>query len=163
VLFFIELSTRRVQVAGCTAKPDSAWVTQQARNFWLHVDGQRGRLKFMIHDRDKKFCGSFDEVFASEGVEVLRTPIRAPKSNAVAERWVRTVREECLDWLLISGRRHLEAILRVYVHHYNQARPHRGLELRTPNRSHEAEVIPLRIIARRDRLGGLIHEYYPAA
>jgi putative transposase len=164
VLFFIELSTRKVHVAGCTANPDGDWATQQARNFTLHLDGRSEPLRFLIHDRDSKFCGPFDEVFAADGVEVIRTPIRAPRANAVGERWVRTVREECLDWLLIGGRRHLEAVLRTYVDHYNHARPHRGLELAIPEPIEAGADLPhARAIDRRNRIGGLIHEYYRAA
>jgi putative transposase len=163
VLFFIELSTRKVHVAGCTANPDGDWVTQQARNFTLHLEGRERPLRFLVHDRDSKFSGPFDVVFASEGVEVIRTPIRAPRANAVAERWVRTVREECLDWLLITGRRQLEAALRIYVGHYNHARPHRGLELAIPEPSEAATDLAHGAVDRRDRLGGLIHEYYRAA
>jgi putative transposase len=105
VFFFIELESRRVHLAGCTTNPSGAWVTQQARN--LIFTGLLGRTRFLIHDRDSKFSGAFDEVFRSEGINVIRTPIRAPQANAYAERFVRTVRAECLDWLLIVGRRHL--------------------------------------------------------
>src|ERR687887_2602649 len=110
VLFFIELESRRVHFAGCTANPSGAWVTQQARN--LSFTGVFQRMRFLIHDRDSKFCRAFDEVFRSEGINVIHTPIRAPQANAYAERFVRTVRAECLDWLLIVGRRHLEHVLR---------------------------------------------------
>ena len=131
-VFFIELDTRRVHLAGVTAHPNGRWVTQQARNLLL-VLGERGRqVRFVLRDHDAKFCRSFDDVFGSEGGEVLVTPVRAPKANAYAERWVRTVRAECLDWLLIVGRGHLEQILRVYVRHYNAHRPHRGLGLQPP-------------------------------
>jgi len=166
VLFFIELDTRRVHVAGVTANPDGAWVTQQARNLLL-VLGERGRrVRFLLRDRDTKFCCSFDEVFRSEGAEVLLTPVQAPNANAYAERWVRTVRAECLDWLLIVGRGHLDRVLRVYVEHYNQHRPHRALALEPPD-----PAAGLRILAedrrervhRRDLLGGLLHEYQRAA
>jgi putative transposase len=165
VLFFIELSTRRVHIAGCTARPDGAWVTQQARNFTLRFDGHKDPIKFLIHDRDSRFCGPFDEVFQSEGTEIIRTPIRAPKANAMAERWVRSVRQECLDWLLFTGRRHLETVLRAYAHHYNRARPHRGLQLCIPDPldQNAADLIGSGAIGRRDHLGGLIHEYYRAA
>jgi transposase InsO family protein len=119
-------------------------------------------LRFLIHDRDAKFSAAFDEVFRSERIQVIRTPVRAPNANAHAERFVRTLREECLDWLLVLGRRHLERVLREYVDHYNRKRPHRALELRPPDPS--PQVIPLRPrhqtgLSRRDRLGGLIHEY----
>jgi putative transposase len=127
VLFFIELDTRRVHLAGVTANPNGAWVTQQARNL-LPLLGERGRqLRFLLRDRDAKFTRSFDDVFRSEGTEVLVTPVKAPNANAHAERWIRTVRAECLDWLLIIGRGHLEQVLRVYVEHYNAHRPHRAL------------------------------------
>jgi putative transposase len=117
VLFFIELGSRRVHLAGCTANPTGAWVTQQARN--LSFTGVLERMCFLVHDRDSKFTASFDEVFRSEGLMVIHTPVRAPQANAYAERFVRTVRAECLDWLLILGRRHLERVLRCYVKHYN--------------------------------------------
>ena len=102
VLFFIKLGTRRVHVAGVTANPDGAWVTQQARNLLMPAQGQRPRL--LLRDRDAKFTRAFDEVFRSEGADVLITPVQAPNANAYAERWIRTVRAECLDWLLIIGR-----------------------------------------------------------
>ena len=127
VLFFIALASRRVHLAGCTTNPTGAWLTQQARN--LSFTGIFERIRFLIHDRDSKFSGAFDEVFRSEGITVIHTPIRAPQANAYAERFVRTVRAECLDWLLILGRRHLEHVLRIYTAHYNRERPHRGLAL----------------------------------
>jgi putative transposase len=112
VLFFIEVATRRVHLAGVTAHPDGAWITQQARNLLLAL-GERGpRVHFVIRDRDAKFCRGFDEVFGSEGAEVLRTPLQAPNANAYAERWIGTVRAECLDWLLVVGRGHLERTLK---------------------------------------------------
>jgi hypothetical protein len=123
VLFFIELESRRVHLAGCTTNPSGAWVTQQARN--LSFTGIFERIRFLILDRDSKFSDTFDEVFRSEGITVIETPIRAPQANAYAERFVRTVRAECLDWLLILGRRHLESVLRIYIAHYNRERPHR--------------------------------------
>jgi len=110
VLFFIELDSRRVHLAGCTTNPTGAWVTQQARN--LSITGVYERMRFLIHDRDGKFTASFDEIFRSEGITVIHTPIRAPQANAYAERFVRTIRAECLDWLLIVDRRHLEHVLR---------------------------------------------------
>ena len=163
-LFFIELDTRRVHLAGVTANPDGAWVTQQARNLVL-VLGERGRrLRFLLRDRDAKFCRSFDDVFRSEGADVVLTPVQAPNANAHAERWVRTVRAECLDWLII-GRRHLDRVLRVYVEHYNRHRAHRALRLEPPDPAGPrliAEDHPAQV-HRRDLLGGLLHEYRPAA
>jgi putative transposase len=115
VLFFIEVGSRRVHLAGCTTNPTGAWVTQQARN--LSFTGLFERTRFLIHDRDSKFSGAFDEVFRSEGIQVIHTPISAPQANAHAERFVRTIRAECLDWLLLLGRHHLESVLRVHTAH----------------------------------------------
>jgi len=161
VLFFIELESRRVHLAGCTTNPSGAWVTQQARN--LSFTGLFEGMRFLIHDRDSKFAASFDEVFRSEGITVIETPIRAPQANAYAERFVRTIRAECLDWLLIIGRRHLETVLRVYTDHYNRGRPHRGLALLSPDRTNADPPAGHGEISRRDRLGGLIHEYHRTA
>jgi transposase InsO family protein len=162
VLFFIELQSRRVQLAGCTAHPSGRWVTQQARNlvFATPLDNAR----FLIHDRDSKFSRAFDEVFQDEGIRVILTPFRAPRANANAERFVRTVRAECLDWMLILGHRHLERVLREFVEHYNRERPHRALG-RCPPEPIEpnARPVPGAPVNRRDRLDGLVHEYYRAA
>ena len=121
-------------------------------------------INFLIRDRDTKFTASFDEVFASEGIRVIKTPVRSPRANAYAERWVRTVRTECLDWVLILGRRHMEGILRQYVTHYNQRRPHRGIDLEVPVASSGIAATPPSLRLRRHGvLGGLIHEYYSEA
>ena len=166
VLFFIELDTRRVHLAGVTAHPTATWVTQQARNLAITLGDALSDRKFLIRDRDALFAGSFDRVFRSEGLRVVRTPVQAPPANAFAERWVGTLRRECLDWILVVGCGQLEAELREYVAHYNAHRPHRALGLRAP------ETSPIRLAAapaspgdilRRDRLGGLIHEYDIAA
>jgi len=153
-----------------TAHPDSAWVTQQARN--LAIDERLEDARFLLHDRDSKYSGPFDEVFRTEGARIIHTPIRAPRANSFAERWVQTVGAECLDRTLVLGRRHLERVLRAYVEHYNGARPHRGLDLATPE---PAGLAPGRDMTgphaaghsidmvRRDILGGLIHEYEVAA
>src|SRR6266581_4249721 len=129
-LFFIAHGNRRVWLAGCTASPTGVWVAQQARN--LGLDFSEQGVRFLIRDRDSKYSGPFDEVFRSEGIRIVKTPVRAPKANAIAERFVRTVRSECLDWLLILNRRHLERLLRVFVDHYNTHRPHRSLNLAPP-------------------------------
>jgi len=166
VLFFIELGTRRVHLAGVTANPNAAWVTQQARNLLVVLSEQGRPVRFLIRDRDGKFCRGFDDVFRSEGIKVLVTPGQAPNANAYAERWVRTVRSECLDWLLIMGRGHLEQVLRVYLDHYNAHRPHRALELNPPAPSTRLTLTnedQRGRIQRRDRLGGLLHEYRRAA
>jgi putative transposase len=164
VLFFIELGTRRVHLAGVTAHPNGAWVTQQARNLLLPVEGRR-RPRFLLRDRDAKFTRAFDDVFRSEGAKVLVTLLQAPNANAYAERWIRKVRAECLDWLLIVGRGHLEQVLRVYVQHYNVHRPHRALKLEPPDARAGPAVISKdrRRVQRRDRLGGLLHEYHRQA
>ena len=159
VLFFITHGSRRVWLAGCSTNPTGAWVTQQARNLGLDFADQDMRL--LIRDRDSKYTGSFDEVFRSAGIRVVKTPMRAPQANAIAERFVRTARGECLDWLLILNRRHLERVLRVYVEHYNTQRPHRALNLRPPQ-PRQPPPAPTPTggeVRRRDRLGGLIHEY----
>jgi putative transposase len=166
VLFFIELGSRRVHLGGCTANPDATWVTQQARHLVREGPSVEGQVRFLVRDRDSKFPRAFDEVFRSEAVRVLRTPVRAPQANAYAERWVRTVRTECLDWVLILNRMHLERVLRVYVRHYNHHRPHRGLGLATPQGQRQLEPIACPgtgDVYRRDLLGGLLHEYYQAA
>ncbi len=125
VLFFIELGSRRVHFAGCTANPTGPWVTQQARQFAWTLQERQGSFRFLIRDRDSKFTRDFDAVFTSEGIQIIKTPVRAPKANAIAERFIRTVRADCLDWVLIMNRRHLERILRVFADHYNhpQATP----------------------------------------
>jgi transposase InsO family protein len=165
VLFFIELDTQRVHLAGVTTNPNGAWVAQQARNLLLML-GERGRrLRFVLRDRDAKSPRSFDNVFHSEGAEALVTPVRAPNANAYAERRIRTVRAECLDWLLITGRRHLNQVLRVYVEHYNTHRPHRAPKLKPPDPPASPTVIrrDQHHVHRRDQLGGLLHEYHRQA
>ena len=131
VLFFIELDTRRVYVTGVTAHPTGAWVIQQARNLSYELAQRAKPVKFLIRDRDTKFTASFDEVFRSEGIRIVRTPIRAPRANAFAERFVGTIRRECLDRILIFGRRQLEGVVREYAEHYNRHLPHRSLGQRS--------------------------------
>jgi putative transposase len=166
VLCFIEPATRRVHLAGVTTNPNGAWVAQQARNLLL-VLGERGRrVRFLVRDRDATFCRGFDDVFRAEGAEVLLTPVQAPNANAYAERWIRTVRAECLDWLLIVGRGHLEQVLRIYLQHYNRHRPHRALALEPPGPSAGLTLVGedrRGSVHRRDLLGGLLHEYQRTA
>jgi putative transposase len=166
VLFVIELGSRRVHLAGVTAHPTGWWVAQQARNLIAVLDEQFSAFKFLIRDRDAKFTRAFDDVWRSTGVEIIRTPVQAPNANAVAERWVGTVRRECLDQLLIIGCRQLAGVLRVYVEHYNRHRPHRSLGHLAPVPSVPGDPRSGPILGglrRRDLLGGLIHEYEPAA
>ena len=155
-LFFIAHASRRVWLAGCSTKPTGAWATQQARNLGLEFADEG--MRFLIRDRDSKDSGLFDEVFRGGGIRVVKTPVRAPQANAVAERFVRTVRVECLDWLLILNRRHLERVLRVYVEHYNTHRPHRALRLQPPQPREPPPSAIVGEIERHDRLGGLIHD-----
>jgi transposase InsO family protein len=171
VLFIIELGTRRVRLAGVTDHPNGPWAVQRAREFSMDRAGTgaaEGRVaRFLVRDRDSKFTRAFDDVFAADGVQVITTPVQAPNANAYAERWIRTVRAECLDWMLIWGRRHLARVLDEYVRHSNDQRPHRSLELRPPTVSNvESEargVAAATAVQRRDRLGGLVHEYYQVA
>jgi len=166
VLFFLSLATRRVEFIACTAHPDGAWVTQQARNLVMQLAESEPRFRLLIHDRDTKFSRPFDEVFRAERIEVIRTPVQAPNANANAERWVRTVRSDCLDRILILGRRHLERVLRVYTKHYNEHRPHRALRLAPPDGSRPAtnnHTHTAAAVRRHDLLGGLINEYQQAA
>src|SRR5207247_376489 len=132
VLFFIELATRRVWLAGITTNPDGAWVTQQARNLLMQLDGEDVRPRFLVRDRDSKFTRDFDDVFRSDGIRLIKAPVRAPKARAHAERWIASVRRECLDRLLILGRRHLEHVVATYTQHYNEHRPHRARGQRPP-------------------------------
>src|SRR6266498_3766376 len=124
---------RRVHVTGATTNPDGAFVTQQARNLAFDREDVMTPVRCLVRDRDQKFSRSFDEVFKTEGAKVIFTPVRSPKANAFAERWVRTVRAELLAWTLVLGRRHLDRLLDTYVCHYNSHRPHRGLDLTAPN------------------------------
>jgi transposase InsO family protein len=161
VLFVIEVERRVVHLLGVTANPNGAWVTQVARNLAAELEDAGRNLRFLVRDRDTKFTASFDAVFASIGAETILTPVRSPRANAFAERWVRTAREDCLDHLLVVSRPHLEAILAEYVNHYNRARPHRGLRLTPPQSTGAVDAAGA--VRRRDVLGGLIHEYDLAA
>jgi putative transposase len=164
VLFFIELASRRVHFGGVTANPHERWVTQQARNLVMTLAEREQPVCFLVRDRDSKFTPSFDEVFRSEGIRVIRTPVRAPRAKAHAERWVGSLRRECLDRILILGRRQLEQVVRAYISHHNEHRPHRSLDQRPPfAKPPVAEAPPPSKIGRRDRLGGLLHEYYAIA
>jgi putative transposase len=164
VLFVIEVASRHVHILGVTANPTASWVTQQARNLLMGLGDRVERFRFLIRDRDAKFTHSFDAVFGSEGIRVLRTPVLAPRANAFAERWVGTVRREALDRMLVLGRRQLETVLAGYVAHYNQHRPHRALGQASPTRAvpPAAPTADLRVV-RVDRLGGLIYEYAQVA
>ena len=163
VLVFIHHETRLVRIVGVTARPVADWVTQQARNLSMDLAYQANAVKFLLRDRDTKFTASFDAVFAAEGTRVIKTPTRAPRANAICERVVGTIRRECLDRMLVLGRRHLEAVLAEYVEHYNSHRPHRSLDQRAPCALDSPPVpnedIDPAKVRRTNRLSGLIHEY----
>ena len=167
VFFVVEVGTRYVHVLGVTAHPDGAWTVQQARNLLMDLGERADRFRFLIRDRAGQFTETFDAVFVGTGIEVVKIPPRSPRANAYAERWVRTVRAEVTDRMLIAGPRHLRAVLDQYAVHYNGHRPHRARNLRPPG---DAEIAPAAItdlataeIRRRTVLGGLIYEYERAA
>jgi len=163
ILVVIEHDRRRVHLAGITAHPTGDWVTQQARNLLMDLGERADQFQFLIRDRDSKFTAAFDAVFVGADIRIIRTPIQAPRANAIAERFIGTLRRECLDHLLIAGPRHLDIVLREYVQHFNTHRPHRSLDQRPPAGNTPpcsgATVRPLR----RDRLDGLIREYVQVA
>jgi putative transposase len=168
--FVIEVGTRRVHVLGVTAHPTGDWVTQQGRNLMVELADAGRKMRFLVRDRDTKFTRAFDDVFTGAGIRVLRSPPRAPRANAFAERWVGTVRRECLDRFLIVSQRHLLAVLTEYVEHYNSHRPHQSLAQASPiprpatavTRS-VSEPTNQGLVERREVLGGLIFEYHHAA
>jgi len=164
VLFVVEHATRRVHLLGVTPNPTGGWVAQQARNFLMDLGDRATQFTFLIRDRDSKFTSTFDAVFASEGLRILRTPVRAPQANAIAERWIGTARRELLDRMLILNRRRLMAVLTEYVAHFNDRRPHRALSQAAPLRLLPPPAAPPQLqVQRRDLLGGLIHEYAQVA
>jgi putative transposase len=166
VLFLMEVATRRVHILGATTNPTGQWVAQQARNLMMDLGRNVSQFRFLIRDQDAKYTAGFDEVFTNEGIEIVRTPPRAPRGNAYAERWVRTVRRECLDRILICNPRHLLATLDQYVRHYNEHRPRQGREQRPPALDlSPAPVTDLATVRvrRRHVLNGLINEYSQAA
>ncbi len=161
VLFFIELDTRRVHFAGITANPNNFWTTQQARQIIWKLEEKQRTFRFLIHDRDNKFTRSFDNVFRSVGIDIVRTPFRAPKANAYAECRIRSARQECLDHVLILNERHLRQVPNEYVAFYNGSRPHQGISQQTP--IPRIEPNGTRTVVRRDVLGGIVHDYYQLA
>jgi transposase InsO family protein len=164
VLFFIEHGTRRVHLAGITAHPTGEWVAQQARNLLMDLGDHADGMKFLIRDRDAKFTGAFDAVLTAAGIRIIRTPARAPRANAIAERWTSSARRECLDRMLITGERHLRLVLDGYTDHYNSHRPHRALQQGPPAGRSNPPALGTNVgVLRRDRLGGLIHEYSQVA
>lgn len=167
VLFVVEVQQRAVHLVGITAHPTGAWVAQQAPNLLMDLEKYGHTLRYLIRDRDAKFTAAFDAVFTAAGVDVMKIPPRAPRANAYAERWVRTVRVECLDWTLVWSERQLHRVLTEYLRHYNNVRPHRGLDLQPPRPA--CRLTPVEpgtvgtTVQRVEVLGGLIHEYRHAA
>lgn len=164
VFFVVEIASRRVHILGATRHPTGAWVTQQARNLLMDLDERAQQFRFLVRDRDSKFTNAFDAVFTAAGIQILRTPPQAPKANAVAERWILSVRSECTDRLLIFSPRHFQAVLKIYEDHFNSHRPHRSLAQRPPAPPPELASTSGNVTVRRTRLlGGLINEYRNAA
>jgi putative transposase len=163
VLFVMEVQTRVVHIVGVTAHPTGAWTAQQARNLMMDRGERAGRFKFLIRDRDSKFTMAFDGVFAGNGTRVIKAPVRSPRANSFAERFVGTLRRECLDHVLILGEQHLREVLAEYARHYNGHRPHQGRQQESPLRQPGRAVDITARIERRQVLGGLISEYRRAA
>ena len=159
----MEVQTRTVHVLGVTAHPTGAWTAQQARNLLMDLGERASRFKFLIRDRDSKFTAAFDDVFAGNGTRVIKAPVRSPRANSYAERFVGTLRRECLDHVLILGERHLCSVLAEYVRHYNGHRPHQGRQQKPPLRESGHTVDITARIERRQAFGGLISEYRRAA
>lgn len=163
VFFVLEVETRRVHILGVTGHPTSPWVAQQARNLLMDLEDRADQFQFLIRDRDAKFTAAFDGVFGAAGVRVIKTPVRAPRANAYAERFVGTIRRECLDRLLIVNEQHLRGVLTEMADHYNEHRPHQSRGQQAPNDSPGRVIDVTALIRRRAVLGGLINEYHRAA
>jgi len=158
LLFFIEIGTRRIHFAGCTEKPDNVWITQQARQLIWDLDDSSHTFRFLIHDHVTKFSSLFDNVFISESINVIHTPFVAPKANSFTERWVRSMREECLDHILIIIENHLHRVLKEYLNYYKHLRRHQGIHQHSPISGPRHNRY--RSVRRHNILGGIINDYY---
>jgi transposase InsO family protein len=163
VFFVMEIETRRVHILGVTTNPTGAWIAQQARNLLMDVGERADRFKFLIRDRDGKFCRVFDEVLTSNAIRIIKPPPRSPRANSYAERFVGTLRRECLDHLLIYGEQHLRRVLTDYERHYNAHRAHQSRDQRPPLHDPDRPIDVTAVIKRRTTVAGLIHEYQRAA
>jgi len=163
VFFVMETETRRVHILDVTAHPTGAWTAQQARNLLMDLGERAGRFRFLIRDRDSKFTPMSDEVFAGNGMRIIKTPVRSPRANSFAERYAGTLRRECLDHLLIHGEQHLRQILAQYAQHYNDHRPHQARDQRPPLHDPGPPVDVTARIKRRQAVQGLISDYRRAA
>jgi transposase InsO family protein len=162
--FVIEHARRRVHILGVTAHPTGAWLTQLARNLSMDLDDAGQRFRFLIRDRDAKFTAAFNAVFTANHMQIIKSPVRAPRANAIAERFVGTIRRELLDHILITNRQHAMTALETFEQHYNDHRPHRTLGQAAPLRPlPDGSRTEIKTVRRYDRLGGLLHEYQQVA
>ncbi len=159
----MEIQTRTVHILGVTAHPTGAWTAQQARNLSMDLGARAGSFRFLIRDRDSKFTAEFDQVFAGNGTRVIKAPVRSPRANSFAERYVGTLRRECLDHVLIYGEQHLRGVLAEYARHYNAHRPHQARQQRPPLQEPGQAIDLAARIERKHAVGGLISEYRRAA
>jgi putative transposase len=157
-LTLLEIGTQRIHIAGITEHPNGQWVAQQARNFGWYLQERDIDYVCLVRDNDSKYTDSFDNVFESEGINIVCTPFKAPNANSFAERWVKTLRVECLDNLLVVNETHLRRVLTEYVEYYNSRRPHQGLNQQFPIPSPPPEASGP--ILRRKILGGIINDYF---
>jgi hypothetical protein len=160
MLFFLEIGTRRVHLAGVTANPNGQWVAQQARQYIWAIEEREEMFRCLIHDNDKKLTDAFDDVFQSKQIHVIHTPIEVPNANSFAERWVLSARSECLDHMLVLNETHLLRVLQTYIDYYNKRRPHQRLEQQSPIPYPETRNTGA--VKQRKLLGGILNDYFRA-